>query len=56
MHANFHWIGGRGLGALQTLVLVLIFYEVNRSKVREMKPKFVMLRGRGLQSNESLHA
>ena len=54
MYTNFHWIGGRGLGALQTLDSVLLSYVVNTSKVRKIQPKFVMLRGRSLQSNESL--
>ena len=54
MYTNFDWIGGRGLRALQTLDSVLLSYVVYTSKVRMIQPKFVMLRGRGLQSNESL--
>ena len=39
MYTNFHWIGGRGLGALQTLVSVLLSYVVYNSKVRKIQPQ-----------------
>ena len=38
MYTNFHWIGGRGLGELQTLVFVLLSYVLYTSD--PPKPRF----------------
>ena len=65
MRANFHWTGGRGLGILQLLLFVLTPFLLSNvcskyvescKKVGKITPKFVVLRGCDLQSNESLHA